>query len=193
MVCGIHHYNPRYPERMRQPECDVCGEAGDELVRFAARDSDRQWRERVEREGMVGHPPDMAWVCEKHAARAHKLAMAGATIDVALAKLRKEEVGDDPDRGAGRAGHTAIMTTSITVVGAVIVRVGLVLCARRGSGMSQEGLWEFPGGKVEPGEEPTEALVREIREELGCGIRVLEPVTTTTHAYDFGAVTLSTF
>ena len=54
----------------------------------------------------------------------------------------------------------------ITVVGAVIVRDGHILAARRGPKMSLAGLWEFPGGKVEPGEDPREALAREIREEL---------------------------
>lgn len=81
----------------------------------------------------------------------------------------------------------------IQVVGAVIVRHGEVLCARRGPGGTTGGLWEFPGGKIEPGETPKAALVREIREELGCEIEVGEPVTTTPHEYDFGVVTLTTF
>lgn len=80
----------------------------------------------------------------------------------------------------------------VTVVGAVIVRDGAVLCAQRGPG-SQAGLWEFPGGKVEAGETPTAALVREIREELGCDVTVGDEVTTTTHAYDAVTVTLTTF
>lgn len=80
----------------------------------------------------------------------------------------------------------------VTVVGAVIVRDGQVLCAQRGPG-AQEGLWEFPGGKVEPGESPAAALRREIREELGCDITVGDEVTTTTHAYDAVTVTLTTY
>jgi 8-oxo-dGTP diphosphatase len=58
------------------------------------------------------------------------------------------------------------------VVGAAIVRHGCVLAARRTSPPSAAGRWEFPGGKVEPGEQPAEALVREIAEELGCAIEV---------------------
>jgi 8-oxo-dGTP diphosphatase len=58
------------------------------------------------------------------------------------------------------------------VVGAAIVRDGRVLATRRTSPPQARGLWELPGGKVEPGEEPADALVREIGEELGCEVRV---------------------
>ncbi|MDQ6523603.1 (deoxy)nucleoside triphosphate pyrophosphohydrolase [Nocardioides sp. LHD-245] len=81
----------------------------------------------------------------------------------------------------------------IEVVGAVIVRDGLVLCARRRPGGETGGLWEFPGGKIEPGETPRQALEREIREELCCEVLVGDEITTTTHAYGFGIVTLTTF
>lgn len=85
------------------------------------------------------------------------------------------------------------MKKAIVVVGAVMVRDGLVLCAQRGPGGALPGMWEFPGGKVEPEETPREALEREIVEELRCQIRVGDEVTTTTHEYDFGVVTLTTF
>lgn len=81
----------------------------------------------------------------------------------------------------------------IPVVGAVIVRDGRILCARRGGDGPMAELWEFPGGKIEAGESPQEALVREIREELGCEIAVGDEVTTTTHAYDFATIVLTTF
>jgi len=80
----------------------------------------------------------------------------------------------------------------ITVVGAVIVKDGEVLCAQRGTG-ALRGLWEFPGGKVEPGETPRAALEREIQEELACTIQVGDLITTTDHEYDFGVVSLTTF
>ena len=59
-----------------------------------------------------------------------------------------------------------------SVVGAAIVRDGRVLAARRTRPAATAGRWEFPGGKVEGAESPAEALVREIREELGCGVAV---------------------
>lgn len=59
----------------------------------------------------------------------------------------------------------------IEVVAAVIVRDGQVFATQRGYGEWQ-GWWEFPGGKMEPGESPQEALVREIREELDAEISV---------------------
>ena len=58
------------------------------------------------------------------------------------------------------------------VVGAAIVRHGCLLAARRTTPAAVAGRWELPGGKVEPGESPGDALVREIREELGCAIAV---------------------
>jgi 8-oxo-dGTP diphosphatase len=60
------------------------------------------------------------------------------------------------------------------VVGAAIVRGSRVLAARRPAGSSGPGGWEFPGGKVEPGESLEEALRREIAEELGCSVRILD-------------------
>jgi 8-oxo-dGTP diphosphatase len=58
------------------------------------------------------------------------------------------------------------------VVGAAVVRDGRVLAARRTTPADVAGRWELPGGKVDPGETPDAALVRELREELGCGVRV---------------------
>jgi 8-oxo-dGTP diphosphatase len=82
---------------------------------------------------------------------------------------------------------------SIHVVGAVIVRDGLVLCAQRGPTGALGGMWEFPGGKVEDNEGPAAALAREIREELLCDIAVGSPVTSTRHEYPFAAITLDTY
>jgi 8-oxo-dGTP diphosphatase len=85
------------------------------------------------------------------------------------------------------------MTKHIRVVGAVIIRDGLVLCARRGGVGPLAGKWEFPGGKVEAGEQPESALQREIREELDCEIGVGDMVAETIHAYEFATVTLTTY
>ncbi|MGR3541407.1 MAG: (deoxy)nucleoside triphosphate pyrophosphohydrolase [Hasllibacter sp.] len=69
---------------------------------------------------------------------------------------------------------------------ALVDRDGRVLLAQRPAGKSMAGLWEFPGGKVETGESPEDALVRELEEELG--IRTWEsclaPLTFASHAYD---------
>ena len=59
------------------------------------------------------------------------------------------------------------------VVGAAIVRDGRVLACRRTSPVEAAGRWELPGGKVEPGETPEAALVREVREELGVGVAII--------------------
>ena len=60
------------------------------------------------------------------------------------------------------------------VVGAAIVRGGRLLACRRTTPASAAGRWELPGGKVESGETPEAALVREVREELGCEVAVLQ-------------------
>jgi 8-oxo-dGTP diphosphatase len=61
---------------------------------------------------------------------------------------------------------------TVLVVGAAIVRHGRVLAARRAAPSAVAGGWEFPGGKVEPGEDPSAAVVREVAEELGCRVAV---------------------
>jgi 8-oxo-dGTP diphosphatase len=60
----------------------------------------------------------------------------------------------------------------VLVVGAAIVRDGRLLAARRTTPPEAAGRWELPGGKVELGEDPAAALVREIAEELGCVVAV---------------------
>ncbi|MDQ0643770.1 (deoxy)nucleoside triphosphate pyrophosphohydrolase [Microbacterium murale] len=85
------------------------------------------------------------------------------------------------------------MKKQINVVGAVLIRDGAALAAQRSRTMSLPGLWEFPGGKVEFGETPQDALAREIQEELLCTVSVGERVEATTHEYEFGVVTLTTY
>lgn len=85
------------------------------------------------------------------------------------------------------------MRKIVDVVGAVVVSSGKVLCVQRGPHGALPGLWEFPGGKIEPGETAQEALRREIAEELECQVTVGEKVTTTRHEYPFGTVHLTTF
>ena len=62
---------------------------------------------------------------------------------------------------------------------------GRVLLAQRPAGKPMAGLWEFPGGKVESGEQPEDSLIRELKEELGIVVReaCLAPLTFASHAY----------
>ncbi|WP_068116097.1 (deoxy)nucleoside triphosphate pyrophosphohydrolase [Tropicimonas marinistellae] len=69
---------------------------------------------------------------------------------------------------------------------ALVDRDGRVLLAQRPEGKSMAGLWEFPGGKVESGETPEAALIRELHEELGIGTwaSCLAPLTFASHSYE---------
>ena len=71
----------------------------------------------------------------------------------------------------------------IDVTAAVIVRASSVLLCQRPQGKHHAGLWEFPGGKTEPGETLEACVARECREELGADIRVLGAFMDVTHAY----------
>jgi mutator protein MutT len=71
----------------------------------------------------------------------------------------------------------------VDVAAAVIFRRGRLLLAQRRPGKHLEGLWEFPGGKREPGESFPEALRRELREELDVQVRVGRLIAETIHAY----------
>lgn len=82
------------------------------------------------------------------------------------------------------------MTTPVNIVLVAAVALvdidGRVLLAQRPEGKSMAGLWEFPGGKVEPGETPEHALIRELQEELGIDTwdSCLAPLTFASHGYD---------
>jgi 8-oxo-dGTP diphosphatase len=78
----------------------------------------------------------------------------------------------------------------IVVSAAVIVDRGRVLLTQRKSGTHLAGAWEFPGGKVEPDEDPRDALVRELREEIGVTAEVGDIVEVTFHRYPTKSVLL---
>lgn len=73
----------------------------------------------------------------------------------------------------------------LVVAVALVDADGRVLVSERPAGKQLAGLWEFPGGKVEPGERPEETLIRELSEELGITVEepCLAPLTFASHAY----------
>ena len=78
------------------------------------------------------------------------------------------------------------MKLVLVVAVALVDPDGRILLARRPEGKTLAGLWEFPGGKVDAGERPEQALIRELAEELGVTVRepCLAPLTFASHAYD---------
>lgn len=75
---------------------------------------------------------------------------------------------------------------TLVVACALVDTDGRVLLAQRPQGKAMAGLWEFPGGKVEPGERPEQTLIRELHEEIGISVSepCLAPLTFASHAYD---------
>jgi 8-oxo-dGTP diphosphatase len=83
------------------------------------------------------------------------------------------------------------MPTPIAI--AVVEQDGQFLIGRREAGVALAGLWEFPGGKVEPGETPEQAAVRECREETGLTVAVVGAYERVEHRYAHGDVVLHFF
>ena len=78
-------------------------------------------------------------------------------------------------------------------VGVIVGKDGAILIAKRPDKTHQGGLWEFPGGKIETGETPQQALQREMQEEMGALVAVGELVGEVTHVYPEFEVTLHCF
>ena len=76
-------------------------------------------------------------------------------------------------------------TIVLVVACALVDKDGRVLISQRPEGKAMAGMWEFPGGKVEPGERPEQALIRELKEELGIDVTAacLAPLTFASHGY----------
>lgn len=87
------------------------------------------------------------------------------------------------------------MKKEMNVVGAILIKDHKIFCCQRGPGRALPSLWEFPGGKIEKGETPIEALHRELREELHLEDVVIHPEVfeECCYEYDFGTVHLTTF
>ena len=71
----------------------------------------------------------------------------------------------------------------VIVVAGILFEDGRVLLTQRKKGAHLEGLWELPGGKIDPDEDPRDALVRELNEELGIDVTVGAPIEITSHRY----------
>ena len=95
-----------------------------------------------------------------------------------------EPAGCDPGEDRGRTEAPDRPVVFVAAVALVDID-NRVLIAQRPDGKAMAGLWEFPGGKVEPGETPEAALIREVREELGVDTAAscLAPFTFASHAY----------
>ncbi|TDR87263.1 (deoxy)nucleoside triphosphate pyrophosphohydrolase [Enterovirga rhinocerotis] len=78
------------------------------------------------------------------------------------------------------------MKLLLVVAVALVDADGRVLISERPQGKALAGLWEFPGGKIEPGERPERSLIRELKEELGIDVEepCLAPLTFASHAYE---------
>ena len=76
------------------------------------------------------------------------------------------------------------------VVAAVIKKDNKIFCCQRGPKGECAFKWEFPGGKIEPGETKEQALLREIKEELNCNINIEKFITTINHEYNTFSLTI---
>lgn len=84
---------------------------------------------------------------------------------------------------AGTVDDVGPMSSQVIVVAGVLFEGGRVLLTQRKQGAHLEGLWELPGGKIDPDEDPRDALVRELREEIGTEVEVGAPLEITSWRY----------
>ncbi len=116
-------------------------------------------------------------------ARKHFLARGGE-VDVLTFEATRDDLFGAPDTDPGTGSQERPML--LVAACALVDGDGRVLLARRPEGKSMAGLWEFPGGKLAQGETPEQALIRELREELGIDTSTacLAPFAFASHAYE---------
>lgn len=93
--------------------------------------------------------------------------------------------------GYGRVSETRTIEVGLGLVVRVIGGVGKVLITRRSEDTVYAGYWEFPGGKVEPGESPEDCAAREVREEVGLAVKPVQRLAVVEHTYEHGRVRLN--
>ena len=180
--------------------------ANSPLVKTALAANDANWGRVVMAAGKSGEPIDQTelsiWFGDvqvaKHGSRASDYDEERATAAVSTPEISiRVRVGEGPGRArvytcdlthAYVDINGALQNVKVVYVvsAALFNEAGDVLLAQRPEGKSMAGLWEFPGGKIEPGETPERALCRELEEELAIKVTEsdLKPITFASHAYE---------
>ncbi len=118
--------------------------------------------------------------------RRHYLARGGE-VDTWHFEATRDDLFGVPEAGVADVPDRAAGTPVLLVAACALIDAdGRVLLARRPEGKPMAGLWEFPGGKLAPGETPEQALIRELKEELGIDVATacLAPFAFASHAYE---------
>ncbi len=110
----------------------------------------------------------------------------GGSQPVVVHEARREDIFGHPEAARDEAAPEGAKPLLLVAACALIDGDGRVLLARRPEGKKMAGLWEFPGGKLAPGETPEAALIRELQEELGIDVAAacLAPFAFASHAYE---------
>jgi 8-oxo-dGTP diphosphatase len=164
----------------------VASEAAGRLIRWALANLDL---DRVEATVATDNPGSIAVLRRiglRHVGQGRERFVArNEERPILRFEARREDVFGQPG-GAGDAADASAPKPVVLVAACALIDIeGRVLLARRPEGKSMAGLWEFPGGKLDPGETPEAALIRELKEELGIDVAAscLAPFAFASHPY----------
>jgi 8-oxo-dGTP diphosphatase len=164
----------------------VATEAAGKLARWALANLDLDGLSAYVATDNAGSIAVLRRIGFRHVGAGTKLFEArGAETPVLHFAATREDLFGVPEAGAGEAGEKPLLLVAAC---ALIDSDGRVLLARRPEGKKMAGLWEFPGGKLNPGETPEAALIRELREELG-----IEVAGNCLAAFSFASYGYATF